>query len=330
MKAVIAAVIAWAAVLACPHFALAIGTASGTSIAADATMTAGNAATATAIGPATSVVSVYGITTNSQPSDSITTTAGTVYYKLKFTNNANTSDSIRIVTGQQTFGAGAGTTTAWAVEVDDADPYVTGLTWTNSGTVKASQSGDYTSMTVGADTSATFTLKITSASNAADGSTMSVPISLQTIQTAGAYTGYNGLSYGGVALSLRTAGVLSTEKLTTTIQGAVLTLVKTYAVQSPTSYQSLGGNSASPVPGSKVTYTITYSNSGLVAAGNVTIIDPLPSGTTFVTGSIKKNGVDAGSSCNYNTSNAGAVTCNIGTVPALSGNLTIQYSVTID
>jgi uncharacterized repeat protein (TIGR01451 family) len=335
---VFSALIAGAALLifAFPRTAAAVGTLSGAAITSDATISAANAATATAASPATTVVSIYGITTNSQPADSITTTGGIVYYKLKFTNKANINDNISLHIGPQTFSAGAGTTTNWAVEVDDADPFVTGLAWNNSGTTNAAQGGDFTSVAIGPDVQATFTIKIISASNASDGSTMSAPIWIQTTRVAGTYMGFNGVSYGGAALEFRTAGALSPDKLTTTIQGAVLTLTKAVAVQSPAQYQTLGGGAATPVPGSKITYAITYKNNGLVGAANVTIIDNIPAGAAYLPGTITTSAFGAqtdaadGDKCDYNVSNAGAVTCNAGTVPAGSGDLTIQYQAAID
>ena len=317
--------------------ALALGTHSGTIISNSASINAANIeepANSNTLGA--TVMSVYGIATNTEPADSGTTTGGFVYYKIKITNKANNSDTIRITTGAQSFSANAGTTTNWSVEVDDADPYVAGLTWNNSGTAKAAQTGDYATMLLGPGAQATFTVKVTAASNAGNGATMSVPLTLQTTSApAGKYTGFNGASYGGIALAVRTAGA-APGKLTTSIQGAILNLVKTAAVQSPSQYQALGGSAAAPVPGSKITCTITYSNSGAANAANVSIIDVIPSGATYLPGSIttslfgaQTDAADA-DKCDFNITNAGAITCNVGAVNGGAGGLTIQYSVTIN
>jgi uncharacterized repeat protein (TIGR01451 family) len=52
------------------------------------------------------------------------------------------------------------------------------------------------------------------------------------------------------------------------------------ATSQPTLSLSLSAPGA--VTGTRITYTITYANSGPGVANNVTLIDPLPSGTTFV------------------------------------------------
>ena len=78
--------------------------------------------------------------------------------------------------------------------------------------------------------------------------------------------------------------------------------------------------SAAPtVPsGSNLTYTISYGNTGSIAASNVVIRDPLPVGTTFV------------SATNGGTLVAGNVVFNIGTVNAGTINQTVSFTVTVN
>jgi uncharacterized repeat protein (TIGR01451 family) len=70
--------------------------------------------------------------------------------------------------------------------------------------------------------------------------------------------------------------------------------------------------------GSNITYTITYGNSGGADATGVVIRDPVPTGTTFV--SATGGGTEAG----------GVVTWNIGTIPAGTTGLTVQFTVTVN
>jgi uncharacterized repeat protein (TIGR01451 family) len=71
------------------------------------------------------------------------------------------------------------------------------------------------------------------------------------------------------------------------------------------------------LPGTNITYTITYGNTGGVDATGVVIHDPVPVGTTFV--SATGGGTEAG----------GVVTWNIGTIPAGTPGLTVQFTVTV-
>jgi uncharacterized repeat protein (TIGR01451 family) len=319
-----AAALALVFLLAAYSPAHAAGTLSGTVITNTASISALNAEPVSYATTAT-VIAVYGITTGSEPADGNTTTGGFTYYKIKFKNNGNTTDTIKLNMGAQTFSANAGTTVNWSVEADDADPYVAALNWNNSGTTKAAQGGDYVSMTLAPNAQATFTVKITAASDAGDTATMSVPVSLQTLSAPTAQYTYNTVPYGGLALAARTAGASGSGNLTTMIQGAIISLVKNYVITIPTGYTGVAGT---PVPGSKITYTITYSNSGASNAAGVFIIDPIPANTHFFTsGSITKS--DPAAVCDFNTSNTDSVTCNVGTVNTGASG-TIQYSVTID
>ncbi|MHB8092503.1 MAG: isopeptide-forming domain-containing fimbrial protein [Syntrophales bacterium] len=65
---------------------------------------------------------------------------------------------------------------------------------------------------------------------------------------------------------------------TTTVQAAVISAVKTHTpAESPTLLK----------PGEVITYTITLTNSGSTAGNTVVVNDPLPTGLTFVAGSLK-------------------------------------------
>ncbi|MCK5377118.1 MAG: DUF11 domain-containing protein [Acidobacteria bacterium] len=74
---------------------------------------------------------------------------------------------------------------------------------------------------------------------------------------------------------------------------------------------------ATVAPGSALTYTITYGNSGGADATNVVIRDTVPTGTTFV--SATDGGTEAG----------GVVTWNIGTVGTGVVGQTVSFTVTV-
>lgn len=75
---------------------------------------------------------------------------------------------------------------------------------------------------------------------------------------------------------------------------------------------------------STLTYTFAYRNDGNGASTNTTIVENLPTGTTFQSVSAP------GASCTTPTAgNTGTVTCNVGTVnPASSGSFTVTVNVT--
>jgi uncharacterized repeat protein (TIGR01451 family) len=332
--AVAAAVLIFSLIYVSKSFAA--GTTSGTVIQNSGTIQASNATLATSNAYATTVAAIYGIAAGTEPVDAAATAGGVVYYKMNFTNKGNNTDTIRINAGAQSFGAGAGAAVNWSLEADDAYPYVAGMTWNNSGMTKAAQAGDYTTLVLGPGAAATVTIKITTAAAAANGATMSVPISLQSVSApAGGYTGFNGIVYGGPAIATRTIGALSPGLLTTNISGAVLALAKSASVAAPASYVSLGGSATAPAPGSKITFTITYNNTGASNALDFVVIDALPSNTTYKSGTISTSAFGAqtdaadGDKCNFGVSNANSVTCNLGTLSAGGGG-TVQYAITIN
>ncbi|HOX27517.1 MAG TPA: hypothetical protein PLQ76_00025 [bacterium] len=312
-------------------------TPAGTTFSNTTTMSAANA-TAVSATTASAVVSIFGIATGSEPADSSVSAGGFTYYTIRLTNNANTSDTIKLSVGALSFGTGAGTTTAWSVQVDDADPYVAGLTWHTSGTTSAAQAGDYVTMNLAAGAAGVFNLRIAAAPDAASGATMSAPITLTTSSApSGPYTGFNGTAYGGLAAAVRTSGTAGPSgNITTSVIGAMVLLTKSVSIVAPTGYQALGGSAANAVPGAKIVYTITYANPGGAGATDVTVTDAAPPDTTFLPGSIVLSDFGAqtqqadGDKCDFGATTPGVLTCNIGTISAGASGKTIQYSVTIN
>lgn len=336
------AVIAVALVMGYSAMVSAAGTTSGTLLNATATIQATGVTPVTSA-TSTTVTSVYGLATStfdeSGAGDLSASAGGFATYTMSIQNNGNISDSIGINVGTQSFSAGAGTTTAWGVAVDDAAAYTVGLNWQVSGNATATQAGDQAThvAAVGPGAYATFSVRVRAAWDATNGSTMAVQVALVTASTpVGAYSGYNGNPYGGQSSVLRTAGTgLGASYITTTVNAAVLTLAKAAAVTAPATYISNGGGASDPVPGARIDYTLTYGNTGAATATTVVLVDPIPTNTTYKAGTIKLNAVansDAldGDECDYGTSNAGSVTCNIASVGNGVVGQTVEYSVTID
>lgn len=322
----------------------AAGTTSGTALTATATVSASGGVTTVTAATSTTVTSVYGLATSTfdeaSAADKSVSAGSFATYTVSIQNNGNISDTIGINLGAQIFDGGSGTTTDWGVAVDDAVVYAVGLDWNVSGNATASQAGDATASVsaVGPGAYATYTVRVRTAADATDGASMAVQLSFVTASTpVGSYNGYNGNPYGGDATVLRTVGggVAGVSYITTTVNAAVLTVAKSASVTAPAVYIGNGGGATDPVPGAKITYTITYGNTGGGAASSVVIVDPIPANTTYLAGSILLNAVgntDAvgGDECDYNGSNALSVTCNIASLGGGTINQTLVYVVTID
>ena len=97
----------------------------------------------------------------------------------------------------------------------------------------------------------------------------------------------------------------------------------------------LGGNQ--PTPGATMTYTLIVSVTGTGTASGIVITDPIPTDTTYIAESITLNTVpqtDASDSpideSDYNISNVGNITVNLGDMTPASPVQTISFDVIIN
>jgi uncharacterized repeat protein (TIGR01451 family) len=84
-----------------------------------------------------------------------------------------------------------------------------------------------------------------------------------------------------------------------------------------------------------LTYTVVVTNNGTGAANNVVLTDPIPANTTYQAGTITYNAAartDGGGDDNadYNATNPGQVTVDIGSLAAAGGTATVTFQVRID
>ncbi|MFH1097305.1 MAG: hypothetical protein V1749_07380 [Candidatus Desantisbacteria bacterium] len=188
-------------------------------------------------------------------------------------------------------------------------------------------------LTVAEDAMATFTVRVTIAAGAGDRDMGTIAVTASTVDDGPVFV-VGSWQYGGTDTL--------TDIATTICGSAIITLTKTYEVQNSGSYTGTSTN----VPGSLVTYCLQYSNTGSIAANDVTVTDMIPKYTTYVTGKIKIGA--AGSTyataateddnaadgvtlpyANWNVTTPGAVTFSLGSVGAgASGRL--YYQVRID
>ncbi len=88
-------------------------------------------------------------------------------------------------------------------------------------------------------------------------------------------------------------------------------------------------------PGTTLTYTVVVTNNGTGAANTVVMTDPIPTNTTYQAGTITYNAAartDAADvdNADYNVTNAGKITVNVGALAAAGGTATITFQVKIN
>lgn len=127
------------------------------------------------------------------------------------------------------------------------------------------------------------------------------------------------------------SGATSGDIGTYEVSSVAVSIVKSVAINDP-----LGGNQ--PMPGATMTYTLVVTVSGPGTATDVVITDPIPTNTTYVDDSITLNSVaqtdDADSplvdESDYNITNAGNITVNLGDMTSASPAQTITFDVIIN
>jgi uncharacterized repeat protein (TIGR01451 family) len=114
--------------------------------------------------------------------------------------------------------------------------------------------------------------------------------------------------------------------------GVTLTLTKAVALIS----DPLNGTTTpKAIPGAVMEYTITVTNASTTQPANaVTVTDNIPTGTTFVLGSINVNGTVDAANSQFQNGPPARVVANAGTVPVrvgtTNGTSTVTFRVTID
>ena len=121
-----------------------------------------------------------------------------------------------------------------------------------------------------------------------------------------------------------------------TVAAANLAVTKTSAViNDPLN----GSTNPKRIPGARVRYTITATNSGSAAAQNVVMTDAIPTNTAYVAntitldlggGATPKTDASDGDEADYNVSVAGAVRIAAGTIASGGGSATLVFDVTVD
>ncbi|MFH1683418.1 MAG: hypothetical protein ABIA67_00900 [Candidatus Margulisiibacteriota bacterium] len=246
-----------------PAYSDSQDTASGTTISAEASNctldykdTGGSSMTQ--VNPASDILvtveAIYGLSGMGTPADQTSVgPSDPKLYTYHLTNEGNATTTFSL-TDEVTYGGGAA---AWTVVISNEA----------GGTISTLQLAE--------DATADFYISVTPSTDASDGHRCTVEVFASTALTpVGAYTGANGLTYGGVAGANDTT--------VTSISGApTLTLTRTSTVDAPTAHAShTGATIHDAVPGSVITFTYTYNNTGGGAATSNIIVDKIPTNTS--------------------------------------------------
>jgi uncharacterized repeat protein (TIGR01451 family) len=257
-------------------------------------LVAGSTKTVTAATVTITVGKIYGVGWGAMPSDKGAGPGQSVEYLYELVNKCNATGIFNL--SLDTTGLPSG----WSAEIlKDGSPITT--------------------LTLAEDAKGTFTVKVNISSAANSGDQGVVVVKVSTTSDGDAYT-VGDYIYGGLdALS---------DPATTTCMAAVLQLEKVAQVSLPAGYTGSNSN----VPGSIITYIITYRNTGNDTASNVVVTDMIPAETTYVAGSLKMGtsgstydtadsktdakDIETGGSADWNVTQPGAVTFELGDVAA--------------
>lgn len=199
------------------------------------------------------VQAMYGMElTSSLPSDVTTSKNNTITYTYSFDNKSNTTIDIDFAEGGFTNTGNFGT--AWS---RNTPSNVSGLSIDGS-----TGSLDY---------------EMVVPNNAQDGSKGigDISFTLSNGSNFGAYTGFNGTSYGGIGLQ--------SDTVTTTVTAPdIHVLAKTIKVIYAPTANGYAGHDNDPVPGSIIEYAIILSNQGSYASTTTNVTETIPANAVFL------------------------------------------------
>jgi uncharacterized repeat protein (TIGR01451 family) len=254
----------------------------------------------------------------SDPSD-VQTTPNATGQVLAFalTNTGNGAETFSLAT-VSTIGGDQYDPTVTSVVLDDGD----GVYEPAIDTVYVSGAND---PLLNPDQSLTVFVVSTTPTGVADGNRGGVLLTASAATGTGAPgTGFAGQGEGGGNAIVGTSGADGSDDGYYQVSSATVALVKSAAVADP-----FGGTS--PVPGSTITYTIIATTSGSGSLANLAINDAVPTGTTYVAGSMTLAGASLTDAADADAGRlaANAISVALGTVPG-GQTRTVTFRVTIN
>jgi uncharacterized repeat protein (TIGR01451 family) len=227
----------------------------------------------------TTVTPMYGLSGPGNPADGATPPGVPIYYTYQISNEGNATDTYSLSLSGFTYNTSPPSPGgAWSAQIIQDD--------NQDGVHQSGETTVISALTLAEDQDAYFFVEVTPATDAENGSTGSITITVSTSQTpVGEYTGDNGNTYGGPNSVSDTC--------TTTCRAPDIQLAVSANVSTPDEYS---GGTNDPVPGATITYTIIYDNDGNALAQNVYIIDVVPTNTGYVVDSAEtSNSLHTGS-----------------------------------
>ncbi len=299
-----------------PTAALALGTAAGSAISnrATATYTIGSLNLSASSGTVTTTVSeLLDVSVIWQDGANVAVLPSTTgqYLTFRVTNTGNGDEDFNLVDDPTV--AGGFDPFDDVIYVDDGDG-----AWDTGDAVYAGP------LALAADTSRTLFVVCDIPGGLADGELRLVDLTATSVTGSGAPgTVVAGGGTGGTDAVVGASGGTGTATGTFEAVVTAFTLTKTAVYTHPT----LGNGQ--PLPGATITYTITATVVGSGTALGVTVSDPVPANTTFVSGSITVNGTPTDDDPADGAGiSGGVITVDLGDLSA--GTTTITFETVID
>lgn len=305
-----------------PESALAAGTRAGTLIENTASATYDVGPTQMSVDSNTDTVRVdelINAVVDWSDSADVTTLPGSTGQVLAFsvTNSGNGEESFALST-VSTLGGDDYDPTVTSIVIDDGD----GIYEPGQDTVYVPGTND---PVLQPDASVTIFVLSTTPTGANDGDRGGV----QLVATSRTGTGAPGTSFagqgeGGGDAVIGTTGGDGSDDGFYAVSAATVTLAK-----SATVLNQFGNND--PVPGSTITYSIVATTTGSGSLANLTVNDAIPTGTTYVAGSLRLGATVLTDAADADAGRfaSNAITVSLGTVPG-GQTRTVTFQVTIN
>lgn len=305
-----------------PEAALAAGTRAGTLIENTASATYDVGPTQISVDSNTNTVRVdelINAVVDWSDSADVMTLPGSTGQVLAFsvTNNGNGEESFSLST-ISTLGGDDYDPTVTSIVIDDGD----GIYEPGQDTVYIPGTNDPVLLP---DASVTIFVLSTTPAGAGDGDRGGVQlIAASRTGTGAPGTSFSGRGEGGGDAVLGTTGGDGSDDGFYSVSAASVSLVKSASVLNQF------GN-ANPIPGATVTYTIVATTTGSGSLANLAINDAVPTGTTYVPGSLRLGSTALTDAADADAGRfaSNAITVSLGTVPG-GQSRTVTFQVTIN